>query len=1048
MTETTANIDINSTRIKSRPSSIQTDMDSIDIIKQAAAFQGEFSLDWLMELSGQKARYVLTQLQEAIEKGNLRESGPGFFCFTDETQARMLFNTLPQEHKDRYREQVVQIILSDDLDDQQKSCILSRHLLKEQNDFDGCQWLIKAGDYYLRETQYQKALECYTRAIKDLQEVGKIGDLSFLETVVKYLNIGSWQADPVWTIDILTDALSRAEFLNNIPHQALIHMYLAISFWSQAQYLKSQQHFNQGQSLSENIDDLQFMKPITVITAFYYFWQGQHQATINTYEKSLQDVEQSPKGLFPLFAQVNIAFSYSAIGQFNRALGMMDSIRAHSLKIERYDVVGLVQMWIGYILLGIGRLDEVYDQISTFNKEIEQHMEPPLRANLMLMSAYVCYLRLDWTQSVEYLKKYLNIIDQQSEPRPPSVALIHLCWAMEQEGYPRVGSLSLEAEIEKGLNSGNIMDIGFAYRFKSFFQTNNPESAEKIAETLRLSLECFEKSGHQLEIARTKTYLANHYLGIDDDDKAASLAKEAADVFASYPDLSFPEDLKRLIKTDIPEPSLLEEILLMGLQLATIRDNGELVRHIVTTINRITGAERGAIFLLKTQPGKGEFTLRAAINLTMEDTAHPDFEAAMNIIREVVNTRTGVIRKTGISEKPSFTESYGIRSCICVPMILKNEIVGVLYHDNRFLSAAFREQDLRIFTYFAAVAAIAMDNANVYTEVQRLNRQLSQEKQYYKELHLESLHFDDFIGESQAIKSVVNKVLKVADGDTTVLITGETGVGKELVAGMILDQSPRQDQPFIKVNCSAFPEGLIASELFGHEKGSFTGASERRIGRFELADGGTIFLDEIGDIPMEVQVRLLRVLQNQEFERVGGSRTLRSDFRLIAATNQDLEALVEKGSFRKDLYFRLNVFPVTVPPLRDRREDIPLLTRHFLKIYGKKTNKSFPKILESEMDKLLSYDWPGNVRELENVIERGVVLSASNEFRVPELKIGSQNLLEDGNIETLKEMEKSHILLALEKTRWKVRGPGGAAELLDIHHSTLRSRMQKLGIKR
>ena len=1049
MTETLTSHGIEGFKSVIVPPKKRNDPVSIDIIQLAASFRGEFSLDWLMELSGQKARYVLTKLQDGVNKGDLIETGLGFFCFANEARCQALFEGLPQKLRDQYREQVIRIILGDELDDQTKSRIISNQLLQSENDLEGCRWLIKAGDYHVKAARYQEAIDCYIRAINDLKRIpGKSSDQPFLESVVKYLNIGSAQQDMNWVIDILNDALSRAESLNDRPHQALIHMHLASSLWIQSQYLLSQQHFNQGQTLAEEIHDPRFLKPITVINALYFFWQGQHHETVRTYEKSVQDVEQPPKGLFPLFAQVTIAFSYAAIGQYNQALGMLDSIRAHALKIERYDILGLVQMYIGYILLTIGRLDDVYNQMTSFNNEIEQKMAVSLQGNLALMSAYVCYLRLERRQSVDYLRKYLKIVDQQPGERPASVALIHLCWAMETEGYPRVGSLSLQSEIEKGLNGGNIFNIGFAYRFKAFNQFAKQEPEERIAETICLELECFEKSGHLLEISRSKTHLARHYLRIGNDEKAAELVKAAAEVYALYPDLAFPEDLKPLIKADTPEPSLLEEILRMGLQLATIRDNRELVRHIVTTINRITGAERGAIFLSNTIRNQSGFTLRAAINLTIEDTAHPDFEAAMNIIQEVATTGKGVIRKINLTENPTISESYNIRSCICVPMTFKNEIVGVMYHDNRFLSAAFRDRDLRIFTYFAAVAAIAMDNANAYSEVQRLNQQLNQEKQYYKELHLEGLHHEDFVGESLPIKKTVDKALKVADSDTTVLIMGETGVGKELVAGMILDNSSRKDQPFIQVNCSAFSESLIASELFGHEKGAFTGASERRIGRFELADGGTIFLDEIGDIPMEVQVRLLRVLQNQEFERVGGSQTLKSDFRLIAATNQDLEKLVDDGIFRKDLYFRLNVFPITVPSLRERNEDIPVLVRHFLNIYGKKTNKSFPKILESELNKLMNYSWPGNVRELENVIERGAVLSSDRKFRVPELNMNPQPDLNGDSIATLKEMECSHILKALEHTHWKVRGPGGAAELLDIHHSTLRSRMLKLGIKR
>jgi transcriptional regulator with GAF, ATPase, and Fis domain len=289
---------------------------------------------------------------------------------------------------------------------------------------------------------------------------------------------------------------------------------------------------------------------------------------------------------------------------------------------------------------------------------------------------------------------------------------------------------------------------------------------------------------------------------------------------------------------------------------------------------------------------------------------------------------------------------------------------------------------------------------------------------------------------------------QVAKTDANVLILGETGVGKELIARAIHQRSARSEKSFIKVHCSALPESLISSELFGHEKGAFTGAIRRRIGRFELSDGGSLFLDEIGDLPQEVQVRLLRVLQSKEFERVGGSETIRSDFRLITATNHDLEEDVKTNRFRADLYYRLNVFPIHVPPLRDRKEDIPVLTRYFIKKYATKMGKIFERIPEAEMDKLVQYHWPGNVRELENIIERGIIISSGPHFFVPELAFSYPHAASPEMNITLKGNESRHILWALKKTRWKVRGPGGAAEILNVHPSTLASRMRKLGITR
>jgi len=480
----------------------------------------------------------------------------------------------------------------------------------------------------------------------------------------------------------------------------------------------------------------------------------------------------------------------------------------------------------------------------------------------------------------------------------------------------------------------------------------------------------------------------------------------------------------------------------------TIRDNKEVAQHILSTGNRLTGAERGAIFLLEADTSPPKLKLRASKNLTAEQISHPSFSSSMKMIEEVALAVKGRIFEMSSSDHLHSSSMQNIRSRICVPMIFKGKVEGVLYHDNRLLSSIFRESDLELFAHFAALAAFALNNAGAYEEIQKLNRKIGEEKLYFEEQHLKTLHFEAIIGQSSAIKQIFVQVDQVANTDATVLILGETGVGKELVARAIHSHSHRTDKPFIQLNCSDLPESLIPSELFGHEKGAFTDAISRQIGRFELADGGTLFMDEIGNLSIDVQMRLLRVLQNKEFERIGGSETIRSDFRLVAATNRDLEQEVKAQKFRADLYFRLNVFPIYVPPLRERKEDIPLLAHYFLKIHATKMGKTFHGIPELEMEKLLQCDWPGNIRELENIIERGTILSREPYFQVPGLFVGQPQLVQTRDDITLSENERRHILWALQKTGWKIRGPFGAADLLDIHPSTLAFRIKKLGIQR
>jgi formate hydrogenlyase transcriptional activator len=401
----------------------------------------------------------------------------------------------------------------------------------------------------------------------------------------------------------------------------------------------------------------------------------------------------------------------------------------------------------------------------------------------------------------------------------------------------------------------------------------------------------------------------------------------------------------------------------------------------------------------------------------------------------------------GFFEDAHFLEE-GLHSVVYLPLMTRDKIVGTFQVAGK-IPSRYTEEDIAFFLEVANQLALALDNAQCYDTIKSLRDQLHKENVYLQEEIKSTHNFEEIIGESPAIRQVLRCVEQVAPTDSTVLIRGETGTGKELIARAIHDLSQRKARPLVKVNCAALPAGLVESELFGHEKGAFTGALNKKIGRFELAHQGTIFLDEVGDLPLETQAKLLRVLQEQEFERVGGARTITVDVRVIAATNRDLKTSVAQQAFRADLFYRLNVFPIHVPPLRERKDDIPILARYFADKYMKKMNKRFEAIGHTTMDRLARYPWPGNVRELEHAIERAVI-----HCNGPVLEIGSDALSVTSaattpeRLMTLEEAERSHILRALELTTWVIGGPKGAAELLKIHPNTLRSRLPKLGIKK
>ena len=389
----------------------------------------------------------------------------------------------------------------------------------------------------------------------------------------------------------------------------------------------------------------------------------------------------------------------------------------------------------------------------------------------------------------------------------------------------------------------------------------------------------------------------------------------------------------------------------------------------------------------------------------------------------------------------------GLRSGCIVPLITANRTLGTLSLSS-LQAGAFTQQDVDLLMRVANQVAIAIENALSYREIAELKNKLAEEKLYLEEEIRSEYTFEEIVGESAALKRVLGQVETVAATDSSVLVLGETGTGKEVIARAIHDLSTRRERTFVKVNCAAIPTGLLESELFGHERGAFTGAIAQKAGRFELAHHGTLFLDEVGDIPLELQPKLLRVLQEKEFERLGSTRTQRVDVRVVAATNRDLKQMVEERLFRSDLYYRLNVFPVVVPPLRERSEDIPLLIRHFAQKHARRMDRHIETIPAEDMEALARYHWPGNVRELENLIERAVILARGPVLHVPlpEDRIFAETPAAPPI--TLEAAERDHILRALRSTNWVIAGPSGAAVRLGMKRTTLQSRMAKLAIVR
>jgi formate hydrogenlyase transcriptional activator len=497
-------------------------------------------------------------------------------------------------------------------------------------------------------------------------------------------------------------------------------------------------------------------------------------------------------------------------------------------------------------------------------------------------------------------------------------------------------------------------------------------------------------------------------------------------------------------------------------------DLRELLRSVSGNLRRVMGCDLAGVGLPDAEDKKllrlyaldfpdSKGFVREEVPIPIEGTppgiAFKTGEPFVGMIRDVCNM---------IPDSPPLAE--GLKTGCILPLTSRGRRHGILLLGRRDENN-FSQDDVRFLMQVASQVAIAVENALAYNKIAELKEKLTQEKLYLEDEIRTELNFEEIVGKSAALRRILQQVATVAPTDSTVLIYGETGTGKELIARAIHNLSSRQSNSFVKLNCAAIPMGLLESELFGHEKGAFTGAIAQRIGRFELANHGTVFLDEVGEIPLELQPKLLRVLQEREFERLGGTRTFSTDARLIAATNRDLASMVEEHKFRSDLFYRLNVFPVRVPSLRERPEDIPLLVRHFAEQCARRMNKKIETISSETLKQMRQYHWPGNIRELQNVIERAVILSAGPVLNVPLSEIQARPLpaTVDGNENrnkkaepsigkgirnVLEETERKHILNVLSQTNWVVAGPNGAAVRLGMKRSTLQLRMRKLGLSR
>jgi formate hydrogenlyase transcriptional activator len=1051
------------------------------ILTLCALFEDEFSLDWIEELSLMKASAILAVLESAVEMKWLIRKKPAFYLFYDSEQKQKLLEGMSGNEKSQYNGHIADILLRDLPDSDRKLELVATHLLYTSFDWSGFDWLMRAGKHYAKTLQADLAITCFDRILTDLSARHAERDNQlFIEAALEHSNVFAGRSDVKKSMSYLIEAKERVKSLHFKPYEILLEMHIAKYERLSARFNLGLKRFERAFKEAEEYGDRELLSVVTMFHTYFLFWQGRFREVVDVYERSVPEVDRYPVGPFPLIAAMMVGHCYGMTGQPTQGLGMLDTIRNYCLEKGDLYLSAHAGVCIAMVMLCINHIEEAAEYSHLALKEAQKGNNRWVATITIIILALASYLKGD---NKEYFR-YLRLFDRKKGTLNPSSVLIpyllEMGFIIEKSNMSYASSISVHKNIEDALQQRNVFLKGLALRYKALDlayetppgqtasigqtssirqtvpgrQTAHSQQVVSKRELVRLftqSITHLKSSGNRPELGKTYCEFARFYLAIKNKKRAKAMAKMASEKLIPLNPTLIPDDLKMIMGTENTDLAVLEGILDLGQYMGTGRDGGKTLQRIVTSANRLIGAERAAL-LLRESGEISDLQLRASKSLTIEDVDDKAFAPAYEIISDVLTKGAGRITETLPSSDGAARSSGAVRSSICVPLISMGNTIGVLYHENRLLTNRFNEHHLKILSFFAGLAVLTIEAEK--------SREYSAKADHghvmvhglpLQEDTTGSVSVEGIVGSSAAMGKILAQISEVAQTDIPVLILGETGVGKNMLAEGIHKRSARHDGPFVTVQCSALTESLITSELFGHEKGAFTGATDRQIGRFERAHGGTLFLDEIGDLSLDVQARLLRVLQTKEFERVGGGKnTLVSDFRLVAATNKNLEEEVRAKRFREDLYYRINVLPLVVPPLRHRKEDIPSLAYHFMKVYGTLHQSRVTIIPQDAMDVLTTYNWPGNIRELENVIQRALLMSKGPELRLPSLQTVEDNSKggQRQGFKSMEEIERDHIEQVLDARGGKIRGPNGAAVVLGLNSSTLRSRMKKLGITR
>jgi len=754
------------------------------------------------------------------------------------------------------------------------------------------------------------------------------------------------------------------------------------------------------------------------------------------------------------------------LGEFSEAFGFLHFCWKRA-KEESYQLGILsAKNLLGVALLILMRVEPAKDILESALRETKR---PEYRFYLYILQfnlAYAYFLEGHFERAMETIAEVSSVGEELGTYRFPMAGyILEMVFELKRLGFSPDTRFNYDNQVQAILNGKDIDLKGTVLRLEAVSMKSEGKSSNRIEEHLVSSEKYLEQSGNRLQLGKTCLELARLNLHRGDEETAVRDFEKAYHCFGEQAQIFFPEDSKRFLRSgdasdnkDHLYRQRFTETIEAYDAISTSKGKKDTFLKCLRSICKIAGAERAGLFMLEKRKKPKGIHSTVLYNMTQKEIESAEFGAGKALIMKALETQEICIERD--DARAPKRELFSIRSRCCLPLPINDGQWCVLYLDNSFTEDRYDDVDTLSISKLIRKAESRFgelsDDRQTVDPAERIERE---------RLFEEDRWHDEPISENPAMLALIAEADRIASTESTVLITGETGTGKEVLAKRIHALSHRSEKPLVVVDLTAIPESLLESELFGHEKGAFTGADRQKIGRLELAHQGTLFLDEIGEIPLAFQVKLLRVLQEKKITRIGGAKAIPIDFRLITATNRDLENQVAAGRFRRDLYYRLNVVPISLPPLRERHNDIIVLAQHFLSEFQKRYNKPGIRLTLEDKTWLMTYDWPGNIRELRNIIERNVILSTHGllnlaGFTPPTAASQPSPLREDGSpagaagplipvedFPTLEEVQRRYIQLVLEKTGGKITGPGGAVSILGMKPSSLYGRMKRLGMR-